>query len=467
MTIRRPLMVLGCTSTAGKSLLVTALRPMVLTTGRRRRALQGPEHVEQRQGRRRWRDRRRAVATGPAAGSSRRGDEPGAAQAGGGHPQPGGRRRCRARHDLTELPWRERAPHLWPAMAAAFDGVAGEPRTGAARRRGQPGRDQPRRSGQQPDARRTPMPPRCSSPTSIAAERSRTSSARGRSCRTRPASGSAASSSTSSEATQRCSSRGRRRSRSAPAWRWPACCRCCAHELPDEEGARDPRRPAGRGASVAVVRYPYASNLDELHGSSRVAARLRLATRPRRHRRRRPRHPPRLEARCRRRRVAARPAPRRSIRAHATARAGASSGSAAGAMLLGTDVRDPYGVEGAATGLGLLPLRTKMSPDKLTRRGHHGVPRLDAPWSALSGLRATATRSATASYTAPVAKLPRWWGAAPCWPRPSTGCSKRPRSSTQCAVSTARPLEDTFDLLADAVDEHLDTDLLTALTRRS
>lgn len=26
-----------------------------------------------------------------------------------------------ARHDLTALPWRERGPHLWPAVAEAYE----------------------------------------------------------------------------------------------------------------------------------------------------------------------------------------------------------------------------------------------------------------------------------------------------------------------------------------------------------
>src|SRR5262245_54427494 len=32
----------------------------------------------------------------------------------------------RASAELTAMPWRERGPHLWPAMAAAFDSLAGE-----------------------------------------------------------------------------------------------------------------------------------------------------------------------------------------------------------------------------------------------------------------------------------------------------------------------------------------------------
>ena len=39
--------------------------------------------------------------------------------------------------------------------------------------------------------------------------------------------------------------------------------------------------------------------------------------------------------------------------------------------------------------------------------------------------------------------------------------------SSHASVNVMLALEDTFDRLADAVDAHLDTGLLTALTRRS
>ena len=141
-------------------------------------------------------------------------------------------------------------------------------------------------------------------------------------------------------------------------------------------------------------------------------------------------------------------------------------GLCGGAMLLGTEVRDPSGVEGATSGLGLLPLHTEMSPAKLTRRVTIEFPRSMDNGPRSAGYGPTATRSATASCTAPAARSRRWLGARDlCWPRPSTGCSKRPRSSTQCAVSKcATPLEDTFDLLADAIEEHLDVDLLRQMT---
>ena len=50
------------------------------------------------------------------------------------------------------------------------------------------------------------------------------------------------------------------------------------HGLPDEDGAADPKR-SGRRPSVAVVRYPSASNLDEFKLLEQVAD-LRWASRP-------------------------------------------------------------------------------------------------------------------------------------------------------------------------------------------
>ena len=51
------------------------------------------------------------------------------------------------------------------------------------------------------------------------------------------------------------------------------------HGLPDEEGATVRAVPVGDALTVAVVRYPYASNLDELHALAHVAH-VRDATGP-------------------------------------------------------------------------------------------------------------------------------------------------------------------------------------------
>src|SRR5262249_12086078 len=52
------------------------------------------------------------------------------------------------------------------------------------------------------------------------------------------------------------------------------------HELPDEEGASIRGEPPAGAPTIAVVRYPYASNLDELRLLPHAAC-VRWATRPR------------------------------------------------------------------------------------------------------------------------------------------------------------------------------------------
>ena len=88
------------------------------------------------------------------------------------------------RRDLTEMPWRDRGPHLWPAMADGVRQPACRARARRHRGRRQPGGDQPARPRQQPDARPRRRRQRCSSATSTAAGRSPTSTAPGRSCPT-------------------------------------------------------------------------------------------------------------------------------------------------------------------------------------------------------------------------------------------------------------------------------------------
>ena len=58
-------------------------------------------------------------------------------------------------------------------------------------------------------------------------------------------------------------------------------------------------------------------------------------------------------------------------------------------MLLGRRIEDPGGVEGAAEGLGLLPLDTVMHETKLTRPITVQLADLPAPWAALNGRRVT------------------------------------------------------------------------------
>ena len=135
-------------------------------------------------------------------------------------------------------------------------------------------------------------------------------------------------------------------------------------------------------------------------------------------------------------------------------------------QMLATEVRDPSGVEGATSGLGLLPLHTEMSATKLTRRVTIEFPALDGRWSALSGLRADGYEirngvvHGTACEVAPLA-----WGSGSVLATTIHGLLEAPEIvHAVCGVKVCDTLEDTFDLLADAVDEHLDVDLLRQMT---
>jgi adenosylcobyric acid synthase len=158
------------------------------------------------------------------------------------------------------------------------------------------------------------------------------------------------------------------------------------HGLPEEDGVFD-ASPAGVGPSIAIVAYPHISNLDEfaplrrvpgvslswarraqtiaaadlliLPGSKRVADDL---------------------AWLRETGLA------ESIAAHV--RAGKPTLAICGGLqMLGQELHDPHDVEGAAAGLDLLPLATEFQPRKRYRHARYELRRLTGYWARLSGLR--------------------------------------------------------------------------------
>jgi adenosylcobyric acid synthase len=159
------------------------------------------------------------------------------------------------------------------------------------------------------------------------------------------------------------------------------------HGLPDEDGvSQPPLKPGGGGPRVAVVTYPAASNLDEFRILEQVAE-LRY---------------------CRRvaelgeaelivlpgsKQVAADLRWLREGGFDEAIRARLASGSrllgiCGGMQMLGEELRDPAGVDGDGTGLGLLPLETVFAPEKLVRRVSAGFSAaLGGPWGPLAGLR--------------------------------------------------------------------------------
>jgi adenosylcobyric acid synthase len=157
------------------------------------------------------------------------------------------------------------------------------------------------------------------------------------------------------------------------------------HGLPDEDGAA-PVTTRGREGTptVAVIRYPTASNLDEfkplegvvrlhwawdvsdledadfvvLPGSKHVASDL---------------------AWLRERGFA-------SAIQERIGRGGRVLGICGGLQMLGEEIDDAAGVDASAAGLGLLPISTRFDAEKITRRAGVRFASLPHPWSALSGL---------------------------------------------------------------------------------
>ena len=236
-----------------------------------------------------------------------------------------------------------------------------------------------------------------------------------------------------------------------------------AHQLPDEEGGRV-RAVAPAGARVvAIVRGPYSSNLDEFHLVPH-AAHVRWATSPA------DVHGADLVVLPGSKHVAADLAWMRERRldeavAARAAAGGRTLGICGGCMLLGEDVNDPDGVEGASTGLGLLPIRTVMEPDKVARAATVEFPALPHPWTALSGLRVSGYEIRNGRVRGEEGSLsPLLWGDGAVLATTVHGLLEDPEVLERLlGVRTGPVLEETFDALADAVDLHLDADLLRRL----
>jgi len=231
------------------------------------------------------------------------------------------------------------------------------------------------------------------------------------------------------------------------------------HGLPDEDGAARPRQVPGR-PRVAVVRYPTASNLDEfkpleqvaelvwassalelvgaalvvLPGSKHVAADL---------------------AWLRRSGIA----DAISARVTSGCRVLAICG---GLQMLGERLLDEAGIDGSAPGLGLLPLRTRFQRDKTTRRTSSRFRELPEPWSALSDLTLDGYEIRH-GQSAPTRELPEALsGGLGYVSGPLLGIylhglfEQPPLLEALLGARAADDLEQTFDALADIVEERLD-----------
>jgi adenosylcobyric acid synthase len=138
-------------------------------------------------------------------------------------------------------------------------------------------------------------------------------------------------------------------------------------------------------------------------------------------------------------------------------------------MMLGTEIRDPLGIEGGAPGLALLPLTVTMGPDKIVCRTSLRFGPLPAPWSRLEGICSPGyeIRHGRVDADAAVATADdRVWADGPILATTVHGLLED--ADVVDAIVGRRPsttLDTTFDLLADAIDEHLDTQRIWELVR--
>jgi adenosylcobyric acid synthase len=160
------------------------------------------------------------------------------------------------------------------------------------------------------------------------------------------------------------------------------------HGLPEEDGVFD-ERSHGRGpvrTTIAVIAYPRISNLDEFQPLKNVpGVRLVWARSP---------------ADCDRADWLVLPGSKhtsadlawlkaqgldRTVQAHAAA-GRPVLGICGGLQMLGQALVDPHGIDGSASGLGLLPLVSRFERVKTVRRSHARFGELDRAWRSLSGV---------------------------------------------------------------------------------
>jgi adenosylcobyric acid synthase len=252
-----------------------------------------------------------------------------------------------------------------------------------------------------------------------------------------------------------------------PMWR--------GHGLPEEDGVFDDTPSGGAGQRIAIVAYPRLSNLDEfqplrglpgvrltwarspaeladadwivLPGSKHTSSDLAWL------------HAQGL-------------AP--AILAHAHA-GRPVLGVCGGLQMLGDALVDPDGVDGDAAGLGLLPLTTTFSREKLLRHTAGRFGALDAPWQALSEVAVdgyeirhgrTEPTPGGAGVRAVLANAdgePIAWQSGHVFGTYTHGLFESPAVMHALFGAAARPLSEVFDGLADFIDTHFDRGVLSRL----
>ncbi|MES2718619.1 MAG: cobyric acid synthase [Pseudomonadota bacterium] len=143
---------------------------------------------------------------------------------------------------------------------------------------------------------------------------------------------------------------------------------------------------------------------------------------------------------------------------------------------LGAVIDDPLGLEGAApgqsAGLGLLPLHTRFAPAKQLAQAAHRLGALQGPWAPLAGLAVQGYEIHLGQTTPlPGAALPPafadspglGWQQGPVLALYLHGLFENPAVVQALFGRALPPLQQVFDRLADAVDEHIGQAHLLAL----
>lgn len=164
------------------------------------------------------------------------------------------------------------------------------------------------------------------------------------------------------------------------------------HGLPEEDGLFDdhlqPNIPTTR--TIAIIAYPYASNLDEFESLKKIPG-VRLVW---------VRHPSQVPELNRDDWLVLPGSKQTSadlawLREHGLAhtiqafaeQGGALLGVCGGLQMLGQQLIDRHGVDGTAEGLGLISLVTEFSLTKTVRHREVTTGTLNGPWAALSNLK--------------------------------------------------------------------------------
>ena len=253
------------------------------------------------------------------------------------------------------------------------------------------------------------------------------------------------------------------------------------HGLPEEDGLFDDRAQPRTATTrtIAILTYPCASNLDEFESLKKIPG-LRLLW---------IRHPNQLPQLNKDDWLVLPGSKQTSadltwlhqhglahtIRAFAK-QGGAVLGVCGGLQMLGQQLLDPHGVDGAAEGLGLLSLVTEFSTTKIVRHREVQFGTLAGPWAALSGLKVQGyeihqghtelSRSDGDSLSQPRELIK---GLA--WQDTSEtvlglylhGLFENPAVLTALFGTQVPHLDAVFEGLADCLDSHIDHDFLKQL----